>query len=149
MSVSSLMRANSTGSNYSRKVLPIWTLSGLISNTLTMRAMKLRMVLKFMRPMLQEPSTSSTMSAFAAVLHWVSAERWRGGGRQWVRQLVRQPRVCEAFSDECVRQSGRKKKVRGSFVGHIRGAGVHHKISQDVYTAECFTEHYVTSNSHW
>lgn len=51
------------------KILPIWTLSGLMSNTLTMRPMKLRMVLKLMRPMLQEPSTSSTMSAFAAVLH--------------------------------------------------------------------------------
>lgn len=45
-----------------------------MSNTLTVRAMKLRMVLKFMRPMLQEPSTSSMMSAFALVLHWASAE---------------------------------------------------------------------------
>lgn len=53
--------------------LPIWILSGPTSKTLTMRLMKLRMVLKFMRPMLQEPSTSSTMSALAEVLHWASA----------------------------------------------------------------------------
>lgn len=51
------------------KALPIWTLSGPMSNTLTRRAMKLRIVLKFIRPMLQEPSSSSTMSAFAVVLH--------------------------------------------------------------------------------
>lgn len=49
--------------------LPIWTLSGPMSNTPTVRAMKLRIVLKFMRPMLQEPSTSRMMSALALVLH--------------------------------------------------------------------------------
>lgn len=56
-----------------------------MSKTLTMRAMKLRMVLKLMRPMLQEPSTSSTMSALAEVLHCVSAER---RGRRAVRRRV-------------------------------------------------------------
>lgn len=47
-----------------------------MSNTLTVREMKLRMVLKFKRPMLQEPSTSRMMSAFALVLQRASAETW-------------------------------------------------------------------------
>lgn len=40
-----------------------------MSKTPTMRAMKDLIVLKLRRPILQEPSTSSTMSAFALVLH--------------------------------------------------------------------------------
>ena len=45
-----------------------------MSKTPTIRAMKARMVLKLRRPMLQEPSTRSTMSACAVVLH-VTSER--------------------------------------------------------------------------
>lgn len=52
--------------------LPIWTLSGLMSKTPTMREMKERMVLKFRRPILQEPSISRTISARALVLHTTS-----------------------------------------------------------------------------
>lgn len=45
-----------------------------MSKTPTIRAMKARMVLKLRRPILQEPSTRSTMSACALVLH-VTSER--------------------------------------------------------------------------
>ena len=53
--------------------VPIWTRSGPMSKTPTMRPMKERMVLKLSRPMLQEPSTSRMMSALALVLHLASA----------------------------------------------------------------------------
>lgn len=48
------------------------TLSGPMSKTPTMRAMKARMVLKFRRPILHEPSTSKMMSALAVDLHLAS-----------------------------------------------------------------------------
>lgn len=51
---------------------PTWTLSGPMSKTPTIRAMNERMVLKLRRPILQEPSTSNTMSACALVLQVTS-----------------------------------------------------------------------------
>lgn len=62
---------------WSKERLPIMTLSGPMSKTPTMRAMKARMVLKFRRPILHEPSTSRMMSALAWLLHLASV---RGGG---------------------------------------------------------------------
>lgn len=62
-----------------KRYQPIWTLSGPMSNTPTMRAMKFLMVLKFIRPILHDPSTSSTISALADVRHWKSEMEEQSG----------------------------------------------------------------------
>lgn len=91
--------------------LPICTLSGPISKTPTMRPMKLRMVLKLSRPILQEPSTSSTMSAFAVVLHWASTRR-KSRKRVLAATAGRQTTTCVHFNSN-VGEKGVKKEMRG------------------------------------
>ncbi len=118
--------------------------------------MKLRMVLKLMRPMLQEPSTSSTMSAFAAVLHWVSAERrWRGA-------VSETPGTPQTPTNECSFSfiwtvwdwvCGKVRKSESKFdIREERELQYITKLTQsqveDVYTAECFTQHYATQIIH-
>lgn len=67
--------------------LPIWTRSGPMSNTPTMRAMKALMVLKLRRPILQEPSTSRTISAWAVVLHITSEQAEDSGVREEINSI--------------------------------------------------------------
>lgn len=96
---------------------PIWTRSGPMSKTPTIRAMKARIVLKLRRPILQEPSTSSTMSACAVVRH-ITSDRgeiyvsWSSRGLHFKLHLIQQLWTQNAVSSEMYwwRRCARERK---------------------------------------
>lgn len=99
-----------------------------MSNTLTVRAMKLRMVLKFKRPMLQEPSTSRMMSAFALVLQRASAETREDRSDNVQLKTSNKPADNSHISTDS-RKISRVKEHRGDTAD-----------LQDVHTAQYVTE---------